>query len=225
VTTHSTSRLHADLRGHCSGSAVPARAELAMLNRSIRRALTCFSLTTLFAGTTVGIAHSIPTVSGQRMARSLANGGEEHSLTARHSSKCLDVSGFSQADGGNVFQWRCMGGLNQTWKLYFTGGGYAMLVAKHSGKCLDVANGSPQSGANVIQWGCNGSNSQLWHWIYIRTVSGIPYYILENRQTSKCLDVAGFSQADGGNVFQWDCTATDNQLWDFYNLRHGYHGI
>ena len=36
---------------------------------------------------------------------------------ARHSGKCLDVSGESRNDGGSIVQWSCHGGANQTWLL------------------------------------------------------------------------------------------------------------
>lgn len=47
---------------------------------------------------------------------------------------------------------------------------------------------------------------------------------LQNANSGLCLDVAYFSQDVGGNVLQADCTATDNQLWDLYNLDIDHHG-
>jgi hypothetical protein len=38
-------------------------------------------------------------------------------LVARHSNKCVDVRGEATADGGQVIQWSCNGGANQTWLL------------------------------------------------------------------------------------------------------------
>jgi hypothetical protein len=122
-----------------------------MLRRSIRVILAGLAILGILTGTarTAHAARFSQSITSGPGASLQANGGEEYSLTARHSGKCLDVSGFSQADGADVFQWRCLGGWNQTWKLYFVGGGDAMLVAKHSGKCLDVANGSLLRGADV----------------------------------------------------------------------------
>jgi hypothetical protein len=34
---------------------------------------------------------------------------------ARHSGKCLDVSGKSTADGAGIIQWTCTGATNQQW--------------------------------------------------------------------------------------------------------------
>ncbi|WP_214325292.1 RICIN domain-containing protein [Nonomuraea sediminis] len=39
------------------------------------------------------------------------------SVQARHSGKCWDVYGFSQADDAPVYQWDCWGGANQQWIL------------------------------------------------------------------------------------------------------------
>jgi len=43
--------------------------------------------------------------------------GRTHQLIAKHSGKCLDVSGFSQASGTNIIQQDCHGGPNQLWML------------------------------------------------------------------------------------------------------------
>jgi len=37
-------------------------------------------------------------------------------VIARHSNKCLDVSGASTADGAQIQQWTCTGGTNQQWQ-------------------------------------------------------------------------------------------------------------
>lgn len=149
----------------------------------------------------------------------------DYTLTAKHSGKCLDVAWFSTVDGGDIVQSWCSGAANQTWALHLITNHYFMLVSKHSGKCMDVQNGSLQHAADVIQWSCNGSDSQLWNPIYIKTENGIPYYILENKKSWKCLDVAWFSMSNGGNVLQANCTATDNQLWDLRDLTYGTHGL
>ncbi|MFI6376109.1 family 43 glycosylhydrolase [Streptomyces sp. NPDC050546] len=43
-------------------------------------------------------------------------------------------------------------------------------------------------------------------------------YSLVNRNSGKCLDVAGGSGADGTNVFQWSCTGGANQKWRIEDL-------
>src|SRR6059058_77741 len=63
-------------------------------------------------------------------------------LIARHSGKCVDVSGVSTATGALVWQWDCLGAgqTNQQFSLVRVGlTNYYELVARHSGKCLDVS--------------------------------------------------------------------------------------
>jgi hypothetical protein len=38
-------------------------------------------------------------------------------------------------------------------------------------------------------------------------------YQVRNHQTAKCLDLAEFSQENGGNIHQWACAGSPNQLW------------
>lgn len=42
-------------------------------------------------------------------------GNGYHRLVARHSGKCLNVSGDSAADGALVIQWSCVGATNEQW--------------------------------------------------------------------------------------------------------------
>ncbi|MGW0511081.1 RICIN domain-containing protein [Streptomyces olivaceoviridis] len=111
-----------------------------------------------------------------------AGGGRGYKIVARHSGKCLDVSGWSGADGAQVFQWDCHGGANQLWKFVDIGdpkscppsGGCAenavgyLIVSQHSGKCLDTGNGDfpspPRQGAGLQQWACARNTGDPW-WV------------------------------------------------------------
>ncbi|MGW2809968.1 RICIN domain-containing protein [Streptomyces sp. NPDC001450] len=109
--------------------------------------------------------------------------GQGYKIVARHSGKCLDVSGWSKADGAKVIQWDCHGGANQRWEFVDIGdpkscppgsGGCAenalgyLIVSKNSGKCLDAGNGDfpspPRLGAGLQQWACAGSTGDPW-WV------------------------------------------------------------
>ncbi|MDQ1304827.1 MAG: hypothetical protein QG671_655 [Actinomycetota bacterium] len=47
-----------------------------------------------------------------------ANGYNWYKIVARHSGKCLDVTGENTGNGANVQQWTCLAGqLNQQWRL------------------------------------------------------------------------------------------------------------
>jgi ligand-binding sensor domain-containing protein len=166
-------------------------------------------------------------------------GGEEYSLTARHSGKCLDIEYvpwlylwygmkfFNTADGAAVFQSRCTGSgtPNQVWKLYLTGiSGPIKLANKQSGKCLDVSGGNLVNYTSVVQMPCAESDSQLWYAYQVATFNGIPYYVLDNRTSGKCLEVAWASTADAAALVQANCTWGASQLWDLYNIPFNYHG-
>ncbi len=58
---------------------------------------------------------------------------------------------------------------------------------------------------------------------FLRSNSTIDYRI-RSITTGKCVDVAGFSQSDGGNLHQWDCTGNPNQVWrvDFDGVNQNY---
>ncbi|KUO16207.1 RICIN domain-containing protein [Streptomyces dysideae] len=130
-------------------------------------------------------------------------------LPVRHSSKCMDVTGASTADGAEVIQWTCNGHANQRWRLQGTGDGYYRLVAQHSAKCLDVTSASTANGAGIIQYACNGGANQQWR------VSGTGGYVqFVARHSGKCLDVTDASMADGARIQQWDCNSGHHQQWD-----------
>ncbi|PLS67685.1 MAG: hypothetical protein CV045_12210 [Cyanobacteria bacterium M5B4] len=74
-------------------------------------------------------------------------------LVAKHSGKCLDVSGGSKANGAPIVQWTCHGGNNQVWEQ--DGWSNDQLKSVHSKKCLDVAGASRSNGAWAIQYDCN----------------------------------------------------------------------
>ncbi|MBC2901502.1 family 43 glycosylhydrolase [Streptomyces cupreus] len=50
-------------------------------------------------------------------------------------------------------------------------------------------------------------------------------YTLTNRNSGKCLDVAGGSTADGANVQQWTCSGATNQRWRLEDLGDDTHRL
>ena len=143
------------------------------------------------------------------------SGGEDHTLTVRHSGKCLDreytlalrgIKFFNPNDGAGAVQSACSGtgavaqicrvpsgcmATNQFWQLHFTGISGPMLVQnRQSGKCLDVAGDSTMYYASVVQMPCDGTDSQLWNVYVVRYFNGIPYYVLDNLESGQCLTVA-----------------------------------
>ncbi|MBD0255361.1 MAG: RICIN domain-containing protein [Cytophagales bacterium] len=132
-----------------------------------------------------------------------------YKITARHSSKALEVANSSTADGGNVQQWTANGTPAQQWVVTATTDGHYKLENKGSNKALEVSNNSLADGGNVQQWTYVGANSQQWK--IEATTDG--FHRLINRHSGKALDVAGVSTADGANVHQWTYGGGGNQQW------------
>jgi len=135
--------------------------------------------------------------------------GKTYELSAKHSGRCLDVSGVATHNSANIYQWECHGGANQRWTVMDRGDGYYTVAARHSNKCLDVEGVSQGSGANVSQYDCHAGPNQLWMFI----PQGGGYYMLKAKHSGKCLDISGAGKNNGDNAHQWDCHGGDNQLW------------
>ncbi|GIG58795.1 hypothetical protein Lfu02_31670 [Longispora fulva] len=87
-----------------------------------------------------------------------------HQFVVLHSGKCLDLAGWSTADGGTVQQWSCTGALNQSWTSVYVstnprGSENWLIKSDLSGKCLNRAN----VGNALYQTACDSSNlNQVW---------------------------------------------------------------
>ncbi|MFC9683624.1 family 43 glycosylhydrolase [Streptomyces sp. NPDC056948] len=73
------------------------------------------------------------------------------------------------------------------------------------------ADGTPDFGTPVALGGTRPGPSG-------ETAATPTSYALVNRNSGKCLDVAGGSGADGTDVFQWSCTGGANQKWRIEDL-------
>lgn len=136
--------------------------------------------------------------------------GSSVNLIARHSAKCADVVSAATANGAEVGQYTCNGGLNQLWRLRDLGNGYVQLAARHSDKCLDVDGASTANGAKVIQWTCSSGTNQQWK---IEN-TGTGHTRLIARHSGKCLEIPSASTANGARLQQRDCGTGTNQQWE-----------
>jgi len=155
---------------------------------------------------TAGSAFSLPLESGA-----------VYQISARHSGKCLDVGGWSAANGALIIQWDCHGGENQQWTLFdVDGAGTYRIMAKHSDKALDVFGGifSGANGVIVEQWDYNGSTNQMWK---INDL-GNGFYSVIAKHSGKGLDVRGASTGNGAQVQQYDFRWGQNQQFKFTRL-------
>ncbi|MFF4603521.1 RICIN domain-containing protein [Streptomyces sp. NPDC001339] len=95
----------------------------------------------------------------------IPTGSATFELRAKHSGKCLEVSGSSKEIRANVQQWWCVDTPAQRWKVVLvdTAKELYQLSPTHAlDRCLDISGGSVKDGANANQWYCNGSDAQRW---------------------------------------------------------------
>lgn len=144
--------------------------------------------------------------------------GSYYKVTAKHSSKVLQVASSSQADGAQIQQGSVAGNgngtANQNWRIEYMGGGFYRLTARHSGKVLDVNAASTADGAKVQQWtsGGNASSSPTNQRWLIEDMGG-GWCRITAEHSHKVLDVAGSSTAKNAIVQQWTDSIANNQLW------------
>lgn len=143
-----------------------------------------------------------------------------YSIVNRHTGKCLEVYGISQADGADVVQWDCWNGPNQHWRLVPTDGIWHEIRNAHSNKCLEVYAHQNHIGADVVQWTCWGGWNQQWA---VYSASG-PWLILYPRHaiqdgSDRCASVSNFGTWNGADVvLEANCGFYTNRMWGFYTV-------
>ncbi|MFC9126033.1 RICIN domain-containing protein [Streptomyces sp. NPDC057099] len=126
-----------------------------------------------------------------------------HTLIARHSSKCADVTSQSLWAGAQLKQYDCNGGTNQKYWFKSVGGGYYQLAVRNSSLCVR------ENASTVTQENCDVSaTSQQWS----LTTTG-SYVNVKSRASGECLDVNGASTADSAALITYTCNGGTNQQW------------
>ena len=129
--------------------------------------------------------------------------GQWFNIVAKHSGKCLDITGSSLAPGTALLQWDCLGQYNQAFKFDPVQGGY-MITARHSGLQLDVAGGPSAitDGTRVVQWPYWGGTNEIWS---VSAPDAQGYVTITARHSARGLDVSGGpgATADGPAIVQW----------------------
>jgi hypothetical protein len=75
---------------------------------------------------------------------------------------------------------------------------------------FDVDSFSTANGANLMLLDYTATHNQLFRF----QAAGSGRYRIVNRNSEKCLDIAGASSADGANLNQWQCVANStNQMF------------
>ncbi len=146
-------------------------------------------------------------------ASGIAEPGSYVRITARHSGKCLGVSGYSMADEAWLLQWDCDGSDDEAFRFDAEGAGPALIRAKHSNKCLAV------SGDYVVQRDCaaaprfnvakNGDGS------YSIVLADAPQYDVSAPggpvSGPRVFNVEGGSTANGARVLVYPSHGGNNQ--------------
>jgi Ricin-type beta-trefoil lectin domain-like len=119
-------------------------------------------------------------------------------------SKCLDVTGVSYADGAPIQLYDCLGGTqyNQSWYLVGPLPGsinHYQIKAGHSFKCLDVTGASQDPGARLQQYDCLGTG-QLNQVFLVASLGGDKWYIAAIHSNQS---VSYQGLFNGAAVFQW----------------------
>src|SRR5262249_31691444 len=110
-------------------------------------------------------------------------------LGAEHSGKCLDVLGWSTADGATLDPRTCVAADTLRFRPRVRADGSVALVGVNSGKCLEVAGGSTADGAVVQQRTC----AEVPHQWFAMSQLLDGSYTLTALHSGKCLNVAGAS--------------------------------
>jgi hypothetical protein len=143
-------------------------------------------------------------------------------IVAKHSGKCLDVTGGPNAirNGVQVIQRQCNEESNQQWTFTSVGDDYYKILARHSGKSLDVSGGPylVHNGIEVKQWEYHSGSNQMWRLI---PVGGDGDYRIVAKHSGRSLDINGGPGAmgDGALAQQWDYVGGDNQKFRLINLK------
>lgn len=129
----------------------------------------------------------------------------------KHSGRCAQVAGASNANSAGITQWDCVQQDNVKWTVVDAGGGFFFIKAKHSNKCMQVADASTANGGVVTQWDCVAQDNVKWEFLH----RGKGIYNIKARHSEKCLQVAGSSSSNGAKLSQADCKEQDNMKWQF----------
>ena len=152
---------------------------------------------------------------GQVAASSSIVSNATYTITAKHSSKVLDVYDNSWNDGGKIVQWGLNGGGNQQWTMTDLNNGYYAIKAVFNGKALEVKAASMDDGAQVYQWSIHLSDDQQFKLID----AGGGYFNIMAKHSQKYLTIEGNSPDDGAYLRQWSNNGSDNQKFRFTMLR------
>lgn len=143
-------------------------------------------------------------------------------IVSLYSNKCLEVKNGSRASLEAIQQSDCLGAENQRFKFFPTSTGSKTyeIRAEHSDKCINLNGGSLDNANKMIQYDCGGlAGTSALNNRWTINDTGVGVQIRSERDSRKCLDVAGPSTSNGALLQIWDCYGTaKNQLFAFQQI-------
>jgi hypothetical protein len=131
-------------------------------------------------------------------------------FVARHSGKCLDVTGVSTADAVQLQQWSCSGGVAQSFSVQSSGGATPTSTSTPTA----TPTTTPTRTATPTATATTASSS---------LPNGA--YTITNRNSGKCADAAAAGTANGTVVQQYTCNGTSAQVWQLVATDSGYYKV
>ncbi|WP_372444334.1 ricin-type beta-trefoil lectin domain protein [Micromonospora qiuiae] len=127
-------------------------------------------------------------------------GGQASAIVGAASGRCLDVPGYSTANGTQLQLWDCHGGTNQQWTHTSS-----RALTVYGNKCLDAEGYGTSPGTRVTIYDCHGGTNQQWQMNANGTITGV--------QSGLCLDANAAGTANGTKLVLWTCNGQLNQQW------------
>ena len=135
----------------------------------------------------------------------------DYVIRSAQTSKCIDVSSSSTADGAKVQEWDCNGTNAQKFHISPTSNGYFKIINVNSNKGLDIAGVSTAANARVQQWSYSGGANQQFKLVG----RGNSQFSMHARHTDMVIDLSWGSAANGTILVQYPYAGWANQLWTF----------
>ena len=138
-------------------------------------------------------------------------------LVAKHSGKCLDLTGGSTDNASPLEQESCSSSEGAEFAFIAVSGqaDTYLIKNKRSNKCLDVYRASTANRTPLVQYSCG----DVLHRQFKLLDAGGGYYQLRARHSGKCVDVRYALVRDGAEIIQYSCQDSSareeygNQLW------------
>ena len=166
-------------------------------------------------------------------------GNGYYQITAVHSGKSLDVTGYGTKNETNVEQFALKNPSekNQRWKIVKNADGTYSFVSECNGLYIDIYQGKAANNTNIQMYQKNG---QAWQKFKLqkvqenetntqvkgtKTIEDGNYFIKSAVNNKYVLDVAGKSTANQANVALYEYTGAKNQQFSVKYLNDGYYQI